>query len=119
MHMARRILLSLAFLMPIEKRTPVMPSSRSSTPNIRMPSCETAYSSRTTSMRRTPRGSRSASTISDREADAGDAEFQVEHPEHPHAIVRDGVLVAHHFDAADAEGFEKRFHDLRSRSGRR
>ena len=67
MHMARRILLSLAFLMPI------------------------------------------------READAGDAEFQVEHPEHPHAVVRDGVLVAHHFDAAEAEGFEKRFHDLKVR----
>src|ERR1035441_8749651 len=51
-------------------------------------------------------------TDADREPDAGDAEFQVEHPEHPHAIVRDGVLVAHHFDAPEAEGFEQRFDDL-------
>ena len=28
------------------------------------------------------------------------------------AIVRDGVLVTHHFDAPEAERFEKRFHNL-------
>ena len=48
----------------------------------------------------------------DREPDARDAEFQVEHPEHPHTIVRDGVLVAHDFDAPESEGFEERPHDL-------
>jgi hypothetical protein len=48
----------------------------------------------------------------DREPDAGDAEFKVQHPEHPHTVVRDGVLVANHFDAPEAEGFEKRLHDL-------
>ena len=48
----------------------------------------------------------------DREADARDAEFQVQHPEHPHTVVRDGVFVAYHIDAPETEGFEKCFHDL-------
>jgi len=53
--MAKRMLLSCALRMPIEKRQPYMPVSTSRTTNIFIPSLETANSSLTTPMCRKPK----------------------------------------------------------------
>ena len=61
MQLSRK-LLSWLFLRPIAKRQPSKPELRSITPNMRIPSDETAYSSRTTPIWRNPRASISFST---------------------------------------------------------
>ena len=57
-----RKLLSWLFRKPMAKRQPSKPELRSITPNIRIPSAETAYSSRTTPIWRKPSASISFST---------------------------------------------------------
>jgi len=64
-NVAKRMDLSLEFRIPIAKRHSSKVVSRTSTPNTFMPSFETAYSSRTTEIWRTPSVSTRVPTISE------------------------------------------------------
>src|SRR5204863_7670513 len=52
-----------------------------------------------------------------RETATVQAGFKVEDAEHLHAVLRDGVLVTHHADVSEAQGFNQASDDLVVRHG--